>query len=676
MGSIIFVVLLSILLVFFIYGKDLPSELTLLDYSPPSSTRIFSSDNELMEEYAFERRVIIKFDKIPNLVKGAFLIAEDKDFYKHAGISVKSLLRAIIENTSKKLWRTKPAGGSTITQQVAKNLLVGNDRSISRKIREAIMAFRIESSINKDKILEIYLNHIYLGKGCYGIAEACDYYFGKKVEEIGPEEAAFLASLPSAPSAYLNMKDNSKLLLKRNSILSQMYDLGFINKDQLLNSLAKPISVKNMKSKLLVPYFSEEVRKLFSKYVSTEQFLRGGYNIITTMDKKLQKTAQKCLEDGLIALEKIKRSDSVIRAVNLQEIEKKLPKTVNNIFPVVVEKIHNGFFEAKNADEKKFTINSEEKLKVGDFVLCREMDDHTYELFKEPKASGGIVVMDADNGDILAMSGGYSFDINSFNCATQAKRQPGSAIKPFVYAAALESGMDEYDEIDDKPVTIKLENGKYYSPKNYSKKVYGKMPMRDGLIYSRNLATINLVQKIGYKKVFNLLKNVNLVGENFNLSCTLGAHEVTLLNLVSAFSVFLNEGNMVHPRFIKYITQQKYRETYIENSLCKNKITKGIISEETAESIKNMLRDTAKYGTAQKLADVFEKFDVDVGGKTGTTNDFKDAWFIGYITKGSKTIIVGIFVGYMAPISLGEHASGSRIALPIFLKFLQEFCWN
>jgi penicillin-binding protein 1A len=472
------------------------------------------------------------------------------------------------------------------------------------------------------------------------------------------------------------MKDNSKLLLKRNSILSQMHDLGFIDRKQLLDSLAKPINIRNMKSKLLVPYFSEEVRKLFSRHVSTEQFLRGGYNIVTTMDKKLQNIAQKCLEDGLIALEKTKKRDFIIRAVNLQEIERRLPRTVNNIFPVVVEKVHSNFFEAKNVEGKKLIINFEENLKTGDFVLCREMEGGTYELYQEPKVSGGIIVMDADNGDILAMSGGYSFDINSFSCATQAKRQPGSAIKPFVYAAALESGMDENDEIDDRPVTIKLENGKYYSPKNYSRKIYGKMPMRDGLIYSRNLATINLVQKIGYKKILNLLKNIGLVGENFNLSCALGSYEVTLLRLVSSFSIFLNGGDMVHPRFIKYVTQQKYGETHLENSMCENKVIRRLISEETAISIKNMLRNTAQYGTAQQLDGAFEEYDVDIGGKTGTTNDFKDAWFIGYITKEERTIIVGIFVGYLTPMSLGEHASGSRVALPIFSKFLKEFCRN
>ncbi len=675
--SIVFVILSAIVTVFFYYGRTLPSELTLLDYSPPVTTRIYASDNKLMEEYAIERRIMISYENIPEIVKAAFIIAEDKEFYNHAGLSIQSLLRAIIENTSKRVWYTKPAGGSTITQQVAKNLLVGNERSLSRKIREAIMAFRIESSISKNKILEIYLNHLYLGKGCYGIVEACNYYFNKSIDKITPEEAAFLASLPSAPSVYVNMADTTKLVLKRNAILSQMYEAGFINKEQLLDSLSRPINLKISKTKLNVPYFSEEVRRIFLKHIPTEQFLKGGYNITTTMDWNLQSIAQKCLEDGLIEHAKTTTWEGPLKSHNLEEIEKNLPKTTNKIIPVTITAIEQDTITAQNSSETAIKFKSSQKLSIGDTVLCRQLENGRYELFYEPKATGGIIVMEADTGNILAMSGGYSFDIGFFNCATQAKRQPGSSIKPFIYAAALENDFDEFDEIEDKAISIKLENGTYYTPHNYSQRVYGKMPLRDGLIYSRNLATINLAKQVGYSKISKILKDLDLIDGKFNVSYVLGSYETTLLNLVTAFSTIINNGNMVYPRFVIQVTKQSQPATTLNDEICKRKIKKNIMSAETAATIKNMLRDTAKYGTANKLAYVFDHFNnIDVGGKTGTTNDFKDAWFIGYITKGAQTIIVGVFVGYKIPKSLGEHASGAKIALPIFLNFLKKFSKN
>lgn len=675
-SSIIFIALCFIIFIFFYYGRSLPSEITLLNYTPPTTTRIFSSTKQLMEEYAVERRIIVRFEDIPDIIKAAFLIAEDKAFYHHSGLSFQSLARAIAENTTRKSWKTKPAGGSTITQQVAKNLLVGNERSITRKIKEAIMAFRIESSISKNKILEIYLNHLYLGKGCYGIFEACNYYFAKNLNEITPEEAAFIAALPSAPSIYTNMKDNSKILLKRNSILSQMYELGFIDKDQLINALSTPIITKMHKTKLIAPYFSEEVHKIFTRYISHNEFFRGGYNVVTTMNETIQIMAQKCLEDGLIDYEKKQTWDGPLKSNDLKMAAKQLPRTINKIIPVSVKEISQHSIVTEDSKGNKYYITTKAPLKIKDSILIREIKSNKYELYQQPKATGGIIVMDADTGDILAMSGGYSFDISSFNCVTQAYRQPGSAVKPFVYAAALESGMDEYDEIDDRAVTIKIGRNEYYSPKNYSKKTYGKMPMRNGLIYSRNLATINLAQKIGYKPIRNMLGKLQLSDSKFNISYVLGAKETTLLKLVSAFSSIVNKGNMIIPRFIKEVSQQTASNIPFKNQICNKKIIKNVMSAETAMSIKNMLRDTAKYGTANLLAKVAQEYNIDVGGKTGTTNDFKDAWFIGYISKGRQTLIIGVFIGYEIPKSLGEHSSGAKIALPIFYNFVKELCKN
>jgi penicillin-binding protein 1A len=669
----------AVVFIFVHYGSDLPPEGALLEYSPALTTKIYSADEKLIEEFAIERRVITKINDIPLLVKWAFLIAEDKNFYKHHGIDLQSIFRAAVQNISNSSWKTKPAGGSTITQQVAKNLLVGNEKSFKRKIREAIMAFRIEESISKDKILEIYLNHIFLGKGCYGVAEACDYYFGKCLNDVAPEEAAFIACLPSAPSVYIKAIDKGpKMLLKRNSILVQLHEMQIITKQQLDDSLIKPIMVNFKKTKEPAPYFADEIHRQFAKYISETDFFSGGYDVITTMDSKIQNIAQKCLEDGLIQYTKSTigwKGPIDPDGDDLKTIASQMLVTVNKILPVKVRRIANNILECRDQSEAIIKVGYDGKVnvEVGDVILCREVADHSYEVYQQPVVDGAIIVMEAASGNIIAMSGGYSFDISSFNCATQAKRQPGSVIKPFVYAAALENGMAEYDEIEDKPITIKLENGKYYSPHNYDKaKVYGKMPMRNGLIHSRNLATINLAMKIGTSKIAKILEEFELSDKHFNLSYLLGGHEVSLVNIISAFSAFVNDGYMIAPRFVTNVLKQNNTYVPFKKTICQTE-RRRVISSKTAKTIKNILRDTARYGTARRLASVFDEYPgIDVGGKTGTTNDFKDAWFVGYITVNKKTFIVGIFVGYRSPQSLGEHCTGAAVALPIFVNFLKR----
>jgi penicillin-binding protein 1A len=680
--------------VFFYYGRDLPSEETLLNYSPPVTTKVYSSENELIEEYAVERRVIIPFQKIPSIVKGAFIIAEDRDFNEHSGISFYSLLRAIVENTAKKSWNKKPAGGSTITQQIAKNLLVGNERSLARKCREAIMAFRIESTISKDKIFEIYLNQLYLGKGCYGIVEAYNYYFGKKkIEDIEPHEAAFLAAIPSAPSIYINSRNSAKILTKRNSILYQMRDLGYISETQLKNSISKPVNIKFRKNKVFSPYFSDEIFKIFSQVVSRDVFPRCGFSITTTMNKKIQYCATKALEDGLIDFTKKKPWTGTIRNVVseskpakeiLSDINTHIPTMLNKITHCIVVENQNSILICKDSNDQiiKITKSNEfytdANLKVGDITLCRLMEDGSYELFQMPDVTGGIVVMDMSNGDILGLSGGLSFDINFFNCVTQAQRQPGSVIKPFIYAAALENGFDEYDLIDDKPVRIVLSNGQVYSPHNYNRKSYGKIPLREALIYSRNLSTVNLAVKLGMGPINKVLKSVEVSDKNVPISGVLGSVETTPLKLVSAFSAIFNGGVILFPRFIKKIEQTgpvKILDEATTGFLCEER-QKYVLSKETAETMKNMMHDVVKFGTATKLLPLEQEFGIEIFGKTGTTSNFRDAWFVGAFSTGNKTYLICIFVGYQIPRSLGNHASGSKVALPIFANFVRNFFKN
>lgn len=676
--NVVFICISLFLCILYYYGRDLPSELTLLDYLPLSSTRIYSSEGDVLEEYALEHRLVVPLEEIPIIVRQAFIIAEDRDFYKHGGISIKGLIRAFINNNIRHIWSQKMVGGSTITQQVAKNLLVGNAKKISRKIKEAIMAFRIESSISKDKILEIYLNQLYLGKGCYGVAAACEYYFGKNINNIKPEEAAFLASLPSSPTAYVNGLKSKALLAKEQLILRQLYELGYIDKEQLKKSANKQVTMHNNKRKHTASYFADEVLRQVSKKVSKSAFFTCGYYITTTLNMYIQYCATKALEDGLIEFRETKPYVKIDYGTkDLNTIAKILPNTINNIIPCKVISFNDDYLKCIDQNNKVISIETEylsypdAKLKKDDIVLLIKKDD-SYNLYQQPEFTGGIVVMDAHNGDILALSGGYSFNISAFNCITQGIRQPGSTIKPFVYAAAIDNGMNANEYILDKPINIRLSDGSIYTPRNYDNQYSGKIKVKDALILSKNAATINLVQVIGMHHIRKLLRSLELTSKKIPISAVLGSIETSPINLISAFSIFLNKGIMVYPRFIKKIKQynNQYVNQSILRSLCITK-SKQVISESTANTLNNILHEIIEYGTAKRLYPLEKKYKIRIIGKTGTTNDSKDLWFIGAFTKGNKSYIIGVFVGYMIPKPLDAY--GSKVALPIFEKFINNY---
>lgn len=692
--NIIFCITLILFTIFYTLGRDLPNETILLNYSPYITSKIKSRNCELMEEYSIEHRTTIPFNKISKNIIQAFLIAEDKNFYEHSGIKITSLLRAILGNIYQQSWKKQSAGGSTITQQLAKNIFVGNKRNINRKIREAIMAFRIERTIPKNKILEIYLNHIYLGKGCYGIAEAANYYFGKNIFNLTSAESTFLAAIPSAPSIYLISDNIEKLLTpKRNAILYQMYQNKIISQKEFQIAIHQNIIINNNKLKLFAPYFSDEIFKILTKYTSTEEFFKSGYEIITTMDKNIQKYATQSLENGLIKYTKKQKWVGTICNIKLpctnlekilNNINQALPTTYNKIIACVIIQINLPkkilTCQINNFKQINVKICYKYQPKIGDVFLCRFNEDtKEFETYQTPKITGGIVVMNPENGDILAMSGGYSFDISSFNCITQAKRQPGSTIKPFIYAAALEQGFSEYKNINDTPVSIILSDNQIYHPKNNDRKSLGKILLRNGLIYSRNQATINLASSVGAYNIKTLLSKMHLVPKThseskfFPISAVLGSIETTPIDLVSAFSAFFNQGKMVYPRFFLSIKNRKNEE--ILQSLSAKKI-KNVLSVKTAETIKKILHDIARYGTAKALYPLEKKLKAEIGGKTGTTNECKDAWFVGYIIKNHKTYLIGVFVGYEQPKSLGKKGYGSIIALPIFADFISKLAKN
>ena len=677
--SIIFTLLVLIFVLLYRYGQDLPSAETLTKYLPPQTTRIYDKDGKLLEEYASEHRIIVISKKLPALIKGAFIVAEDREFYTHSGLNISCLIRAIIDNTVRKSWANRPTGGSTITQQLAKNLLVGNSRTIARKIREAIMAVRIEATLPKDTILEIYLNQLYLGKGCYGILEACNYYFGKSLEEIEPHEAAFLASIPSAPMVYINKKNSLRLLRKRQKILSQMYEMGYIGYNTFIRYFNKKLQLKNKKEKLYAPYFAEEIFRMATKFISRDDFFRNGYQITTTLDRQTQNKAQKALEDGIIEYTKKAQWCGTIgnitakNEINLSQIDSKLPVMRNKIKSCVVKSVTKRNLICQDAVGKIINVEipdgryREHKHKTGDVILCRQLDANTYEIYQPPKITGGIIVMDAHNGDILALVGGYSPDICAFNCMTQAKRQPGSTIKPFVYASALENGQDEYDTVDDKSVTITLKSGEKYTPHNYDGKEHGKTYLRDGLIYSRNLTTVSMALEIGMDNISNTLKSFGLIKHDVPISAVLGSIEICPLQLLRAFSSFFNEGKVISPRFIKQSNLK-----WLMNS----EPPRQVVRKQTAETMKNILHDAVIIGTGNRIAELEEKLDVKLDGKTGTTNNFKDAWFLGAIETKTQTLLVCVFVGYAFPKSLGDHMSGAKVALPIFANFAKSLIRN
>jgi penicillin-binding protein 1A len=436
------------------------------------------------------------------------------------------------------------------------------------------------------------------------------------------------------------------------------------------------------------------------------------------MDKDVQRASTKALEDGLITYTKTRpyagplcniyshlktdhdelepnaplkktpgssdetnaKNDMKMSAKILNGIDAQLPSTINKIVPVVVVEINGSSLVCKDRLRKTIKIQVPDKFytsasfEEGDVILCRLLDDsRSYELYQQPEVTGGIAVMDLDNGDILGMSGGYSFDISPFNCVTQAQRQPGSLVKPFVYAAAIEEGWEEDDAIDDKPVSITLPSGERYSPGNYNRKHYGEIALRDGLIHSRNLATVNLALQIGLKPISNIFKKAGLIRDRIPISGVLGSIETTPLKLLSAFSAFFNKGVMLSPRFITSIevgTTNVGKDGLCKDGLCQEK-SRRIISEETAEVIKGMLHDVVRSGTAQSIAKLEEEFGIEIFGKTGTTNDFKDAWFIGSFSKGERRYLVCVFVGYRIPKSLGDRMSGSKVALPILANFVR-----
>ena len=688
-----------VIAVLWAFSNNLPDYKFLKSYKPPVSSKVYSGNGELVNDFSTEKRIFVPYNAISEKVINSFLSAEDKNFYSHPGIDARGVLRAIINNISNIVSSKRLEGASTITQQVAKNFLLTNEVSLNRKIKEAILAFRIERALSKERILELYLNQIYLGGGAYGVASASLEYFNKSISELDYAEAALLAALPKAPSRYNPYKNMELAKFRRNLVLKNLLENNYINENKYKKFINSKIILKKRKKTFTedTSYYVEDIRKNVVDQLGFEKVYKQGLNISTPIDLSLQKIAIKSLRKGLISYDKRKGwRGPLLRNQKLNNWKNKLDKLrlekSINWELAIIKKIDKFFIEIETENELIGIIKYEniswikkefdEILKIGDIIYVENIDKDTYSLKQLPKVNGGIVVMDPFTGRVLALSGGFSFKKSEFNRATQALRQPGSAFKPFIYALALENGYTPSTLILDAPLV--LEQGidlKMWKPENYGKKFYGPSTLRMGLEKSRNLMTVRIAQDLGLKKIVNFSKQLGIY-ENPNelLSISLGSAETTLLKLTSAYSSFVNGGKLVKPIMIDRI-QDSEGNTILNNEKrkCVNcdeisflskdfpKIEDDflqIFSPQTAYQMTSILEGTIQNGTGKKL----KKLNLDLGGKTGTTNGNTDTWFIGFTSK----LAIGVYVGSDNPKSLGRYETGAKTALPIFGNFVKN----
>ena len=702
--------------IFMMYARDLPDTDQLAQYTPPTISRIYSGQGELIDEFAQERRLFAPADEIPDMVKQAFISAEDKNFYTHKGYDPMGMAAAAVDAAKGGRLR----GASTITQQVMKNFLLGGERSAERKIKELILASRIEGTLDKDKILELYLNEIFLGQNSFGVAAAAQTYFNKTLSGLSVEEAAYLAVLPKAPSRYHPVRQMDRALGRRNFVLREMYENGYIEQAEYERAKEAPLlSVQNgdfepFKGQIRErDYFTDEIRRQLSGDFGEEEFFGGGLSIRATVDRELQDEAARSLRQ---ALENYDRSQGVFHRVKTKIAPELLDgdgwkEALNDtVFPrdvegwnvavvlgfdgsdarIGVEGIGLGVLPGSDVKWARPRLENgklggasgaaDNLLAVGDVIHVATRGEDNWSLRQVPQVQGGFMAMDAQTGRVLAMQGGFSYQHSVFNRATQAKRQPGSSFKPFVYAAALDSGFSPNTIVVDAPIEINTPQG-LWRPKNASNKFYGPAPLRTGIERSRNLMTIRLAEEIGMGTVARYAERFG-VYEKMNpfLSNALGAQESTLFNMVAAYAMFANGGERVEPTLVDRVQDRWGRTVYRHDqrvcedcqlaSLDQNFAPTIVSNRErvmnaiTAYQLTSMMTGVVERGTASKTVTL----DVPTAGKTGTTNDAKDVWFVGF----TSNIVAGCYIGYDRPRTLGKKASGGGMCGPVFNNFMKQ----
>ncbi len=705
--SIKFFIIVALICLFFVFSTlwyfsiGLPDYKKLSNYQPPISSRVYSGDGKLIAEYALEKRLFIPFESIPKKVINSFLSAEDKNFFNHPGIDAKGIVRALLKNLKNISANKRLEGASTITQQVAKNFLLTNEVSLNRKIKEAILAFRIERAYSKERILELYLNQIYLGQGTYGIAAASLEYFDKSVKDLDYTEAALLAALPKAPSRYDPFKYPDLAKFRRNLVLQNLEDNNYITKKQLNEFKDSKITLKRRKIEILneANSYTEEVRRSIKEKYGFKTLYSEGLSIRTPLNIDYQIQGIKSLRNGIEAYDrrhgwrgaitnKLKNSNWQKKIDNL-----KIDPTLNWKIAEILEinlsgikfKTLKGLENYITLKQLKWAIPNKktifERFNVGDIIFVKE-ENNIWSLKQYPKVNGGIVVIEAHTGDVKALIGGFNFKSSEFNRVTQAKRQPGSAFKPIVYAAALENGYSPNSIVLDAPFVESQGVGlKDWKPENYGKKFYGPSTLRKGIEYSRNLMTVRIAKTLGLNKILSLSNKLEIYDDIPELlSVSLGSAETTLLNLASAYASFANGGKKVSPNLISRIQDRRGKTIFkLNNKKCLGcdkflhsseefpvieQKEERVFSKETAYQMTSILEGAVQRGTAKKLRDL----KVPLAGKTGTTNNNYDAWFVGF----TSNLVIGVYVGFDNPKTLGRYETGSKAALPIFKDFVKN----
>ena len=676
------------------YSRDLPELNQLQNYQPSLVTQVYSSDKHLIGQFFIERRILTPLPQIPEHFRRAVIAVEDVRFFEHPGLDYIGILRAAWTNLRR---GGKVEGASTITQQLARSLFLSSERTFDRKVRELILAYKMELVSTKEQILETYLNQIYFGQGAYGVASAAQSYFGKDLPALTVAEAAFLAGLPKSPNHFSPFKNYARAKKRQEHVLTRMEEAGFLTQAEREAAEAEPLSFRRPGSEQTAPYYVEYVRQLLIAKYGEAMVYKGGLNIMTTLNLDMQRAAEAAFETGLRELDKRQGWRGPLRTVdpaslaagNVPVATIDQPVAVHDEREAVVTKVGKDFLSVQigsttakllfddmvwakkrltgpdTAKDTVVTQNLKQILKPGDVIEVRVKKiekDHVYvQLEQTPLVEGGLIAVDPVKGAIRAMVGGYDFNRSEYNRAVQAHRQPGSAFKPIIYATAVNQGMSPASVVLDAPVVYEqIEEEKTWKPENYGKKFHGMVTLREALAHSHNLATVRLLDKVGIKNVIEFARQVGITSPlAADLSLGLGSSSVGLLELTSAYSAFLNQGTRAEPYAIVSVTDNSGQ--VLEQEEVK---TQEVVSKETAYLITNMMEDVVQKGTGQAAKSLGRP----IAGKTGTTNEFINAWFIG----GTPNLVTGIYVGFDDRRSLGETESGAHAALPIWIDFMRQ----
>jgi len=715
--------------ILFMYSRDLPDHEALANYTPPTISRIYSREGMIVDEFAAERRLFVSADEIPDLIAHAFVSAEDRNFFEHGGYDPRAIAAAFVEAVQSRGRDVR--GASTITQQVMKNFLLDGSRTIERKVREIILAARIETALSKDRILELYLNEIFLGQNSYGVAAAAQTYFNANLEDLTLEQAAYLAALPQAPSSFHPVRDYDRAISRRNYVLREMYENGYISREEMERARERPL--ETVQGGHIEPfrtarpprnYFTDEIRRQLSAQYGEDEFFTGGFSVRATMDEDLQRVAERALRR---ALERYDRNLGLWRGavdtIDPSELtdeeswraalaEAEIARDIDGWYPAVVLEVGQSAarigIEGVDEDEDGHFIPAEDVqwarpvdadgnrgpqarvagdlLSVGDVVHVRAMTRDSdgsflrWTLRQVPAVQGGFMAMDVNTGRVLAMQGGFSYQHSSFNRATQATRQPGSSFKPFVFAAALDSGYSPNTIVLDAPIEVATGEG-IWRPQNASNQFYGPSPLRTGIELSRNLMTVRLAQDVGMETVARYAERFGVYDDMQPfLANSLGSQETTLFRMVAAYAMFANGGERVDPTLVDRIQDRWGNTVYRHDQrLCPDcelaslepGLAPAILSNRervmdpiTAYQLTSMMRGVVDRGTASSTVNL----PVPTAGKTGTTNEARDVWFVGF----TSSIAAGCYIGYDQPQPLGRGASGGGMCGPVFNEFMQE----